>query len=571
MADNGNRAVVIPEDPQQVLKDEIRVCNQDPMTLLRLKYMYIRTKKKELIPLIPNEVQQIALAKIREKRIARRPLRFAFLKGRQFGMSTVIEAILYAFTSQVDNTNSLIMSDDEKGSNYLFGMTKTYDEELRKREPHLAPNKKYDNEMKIEFEDRKSLILIDTAKNKDAGRKYTFHWAHLSECARYPYFQDVMLSLSQSVPDLPDTGIFLETTADGENEFCEWWRQKEEEQERGETDWVLIFLSWKLHHEYTRAFVTLAERESFVKTMNDDEKKVMAKHELTLEQMNWRRYAIKDKCGGKLEKFHQEYPLTADEAFLTSGRRAFPEEITAAHDMVRPGKLMEPMHVGNVIFTEGRGTLLPMQNGQFRMFKPPMKGHQYVIGSDSSDGLSGGDPACAQVVDRTTWEQVGVLHGYIPPDVFGDNLFALGAFYHWALIVPEINNQGLVTVLRLRDLFYPRVATHERTAVLDPSSGKVETTEELGWRTTEKNKPVIINDVYAALRDCLITIHDIMTMRELKHYSILDGGKYGGSGGYHDDRVMSLAAAIHYAKKLPAERYYSQQTATVHSTRRSGY
>lgn len=570
MADVSHRAVVTI-DPQQVLRDEQIACNQDPTILIRLKYLYIKTKKKELIPLIPNEVQAMVIKKIREKRLQHKPLRFAFLKGRQFGISTLIEALLYSFTSQVSNTNSLIMSDDEKGSNYLFNMTKCYDDELRRREPHLAPDKKYDNELKIEFEQRRSLIVIDTAKNKDAGRKYTFHWAHLSECARFPYFLDVMLSLSQSVPDLDNTGIFLETTAAGENEFCEWWRQKEEEQENGETDWVLMFLSWKYHHEYVRAFITDSERDHFVKTMNDDEKQVMAKHALTLEQMNWRRYAIKDKCGGKLEAFHQEYPLTADEAFLTSGKRIFGDDVTAPHDLIKPGKLMEPMHVGNVIFTENRGTLIPMQTGYFRMFKPPMKGHQYVIGADASDGIPGGDPACAQVLDRTLWEQVGILHGNIPPDIFGDNLFALGSFYHWALLVPEINNQGLVTVLRLRDLHYPHITTHERTMVLDPGAGKVETTEELGWRTTEKNKPIIISDLNVALRDCLIILHDIMTMREIKHYSVLPNGKLGGAGGYHDDRVMALAPAIHYAKKLPAERYEEQDSRRFHSTRRSGY
>lgn len=567
MADHHNQPV-IHVDPQQILRDEAYVCMKDPTSLIRLKYMYIQTKAKELTPLLVNEVQQKVLTKIRERRIAKKPVRIAILKGRQFGISTLIEALIYGFASQVANTNALIMADDEEGSNYLFRMTKRYDDNLRIREPHLAPEIKYSNEQKLEFEKKGSLIVIETGKNKDAGRLYTFHLAHLSECARYPYFEDTMLSLLQGVPDLPETFVFLETTANGENEFCEWWREKEEEAELGETDWVLMFLSWRDHKEYVRAFVTEAEKEHFVKNLSTEDRHVMQQHSLTLEQMNWRQYAIKDKCGGKLSRFHQEYPLTAEEAFITSGKRVFGEELTAPQEKF----ICEPMHEGNVVFLENRGSFIPIQGGHFKMYKPPMRGHRYVIASDSSDGLPSGDPASAQVLDRTTWEQVGILHGAIPPDQFGDSLFALGSFYNWAFIIPELNNQGLVTTLRLRDLSYPRLATHERMVVLDPSSGKTETTEELGWRTTEKNKPVIISDLQAALREMLIVLHDKMTLKEIKHFSILKDGKYGGAGGFHDDRVMSLMLAIHHAKKIPESVVQNNEyISEIRSTRRTGY
>lgn len=571
MANEPHRALIL--DQEKILGDEKRACQLDPTILIRLKYLYIRTKKKELIPLVPNAVQQTVLTAVRNLRLKKKPIRIAILKFRQPGISTLIEALMYGFTSQRDNTNTLILADDEEGANYLFRMSKLYDDQLRIREPHLAPTIKYSNEKKLEFEDRKSLIVIDTGANKDAGRLFTFHNAHLSECSRYPYFEETMTSLLQGVPDEPETMVFLETTANGENEFCEWWRQKEDEVEAGQTDWTLIFLSWKFHAEYSRAFITESEKEHFVKTMNDDEKTVMTKHALTLEQMNWRRFIIKDKCFGKVKKFNQEYPLTADEAFTTTGKRIFTDDLTEAHDIVKPGKLSEPLHVGNVVMADNRATFISAQNGFFKMYKPPMKGHRYVIASDSSDGVPGGDPACAQVLDRTTWEQVGVLHGNIPPDIFGDNLFALGSFYYWALIIPELNNQGLVTVLRLRDLGYPRITTHERTMVLDAGSGKVETTEELGWRTTEKNKPIIINDLQGALRGMLIILHDQMTMREIKHYSVLKDGKFGGAGGHHDDRVMALMLAVHQAKKIPE---FSGETADnlenqYRSNRRSGY
>ena len=554
-------------DPSVELVKEKIVCEEDPYTLLRLGYLYIKTKSRELLPLKPNKSQQMVLDRIRKRRIAKKPIRVCVLKGRQFGISTLIEAIIFSCASQKANTNALILSDDEKGSQYLFEMCKLYDEELRRREPHLSPQIKYSNEMKLEYFQKRSTVLIDTAKNKDAGRKYTFHLAHLSECARYKTFLETLVSLLQGVPDLPETAVFMETTAAGENEFCEWWRQKETEQENGESDWELIFLSWKDHDEYQRKFVNEAERHYFMQTMTPLEKDVMSKHGLTLEQMNWRRRTIKDKCAGKLHKFHEEYPLTAEEAFITSGKRVFPDDIVRPHEKT----LLEPKYVGDIYMTENRPQFVPNSQGYLKIWKMPSRGHQYVIASDSSDGLTGGDPAAAVVLDRTTWEQVAVLRGAIVPDLFGDMLFSLGLWYNVALLIPEVNNQGLVTVIRLRDLAYPRISTHERFAI-DPNSGVADTTMELGWKTTEKSKPVIINDLSGALREILLVIHDKNTYKEVCHYSVLPDGKYGGTGGYHDDLVITLAIAVHYAKKIPENTYQQEQSIPANlSQKRTGY
>jgi hypothetical protein len=532
-------------DPHKLLLKEREVCRADPMTLLRLKYLYIRTKKKTLIPLVPNEVQQLVLDQIRKLRIAKKPVRIAILKGRQFGISTLIEAIIYAFTSQQPNTNSLIMADDEGGSRYLFEMSKLYHDELKIHESHLAPDKKYSNDFRLEFDGRHSQILIDTARNVDAGRKYTFHIAHLSEASRFKSFLDTLLSLMQSIPDNPETMCFIETTANGENDFCTWWRQKEAEGKQGETDWILMFLSWKFHKEYSRSFLTESEKEYFVKSMTKDEKVIQAEHELTLEQMYWRRKTLIDKCNGKIEKFKQEYPLTADESFISSGKRIFPVDSCVPQiKNLMPFKLR-----GEVEFADNKPFFLPADDGYLRIYKSPVRSHRYLIASDSSDGVQGGDPAAAQIIDITTWEQVAVLHGNIPPDIFGSKLFALGSFYNWAFIAPEVNNQGLVTTLKLRDLHYPahRIAHHEKIN-FDITTGERKAFDELGWNTSAKTKPIIIADLQEALREVLLVIHDADTLAEINHYSLLADGTWGGAGGWHDDRVMSLAIGVHFAK-----------------------
>jgi len=535
-----------------VLEQEKKVCYLDPIALLKIGYLKIKNKDQKLVPFVLNEVQLQVLNIIRNCRISKKPIRVCILKGRQFGISTLSESIIYAFSSQRPNINSLIMADSEDGANYLFDMCKLYDEELQRDHPHLTPGRKVSNEKKLEFEKIHSQIIIDTAKNIDAGRKYTFHIAHLSEVSRFKDFDSSLLSLMQSIPERAETMCILETTANGENQFCNFWRKISQlyQENPDECDWIPIFLSWKDHKEYTRNFKDVADKNRFIVSMSNKEQEAMKEHALTFEQMNWRRHAIINKCGGDEDKFKQEYPLTPDEAFITSGKRVFKEHIT------KPQKknLMTPKYRGDIEMVNGIPTFIPNDRGETYFYKMPQRGHRYIMGCDSSEGNTGNDYACTQVIDRTTWEQVAVLHGQIDPDQFGEKNYVLGRFFNWALVAPESNFHGIVVLRKLVALGYPNVCKRMKTNVTD--SGEFQEVEDLGWVTNSKTKSVIINDLKEALREILIVVHDQPTLSEIEHYSVLaerDSGipLYGGAGGFNDDRVIALCIAVHFAKEIP--------------------
>ena len=57
--------------------------------------------------------------------------------------------------------------------------------------------------------------------------------------------------------------------------------------------------------------------------LDTEEQALVHNFDVSLEQLAWRAYTIKAKCAGKADRFHQEYPATADEAFLSSGRQYF--------------------------------------------------------------------------------------------------------------------------------------------------------------------------------------------------------------------------------------------------------
>ena len=69
-----------------------------------------------------------------------------------------------------------------------------------------------------------SKIKVQTAGNAGIGRSETFHYVHLSE---YAFWQGVdanapskqLSGILQSVPNLPDTWVIIESTANGINDF----------------------------------------------------------------------------------------------------------------------------------------------------------------------------------------------------------------------------------------------------------------------------------------------------------------------------------------------------------------
>lgn len=551
-------------------KTEKELFGDHPLSLLRAGYLKIKTKDSRLLPLKLNTIQEQILTAINKQRVAGLPVRIPILKFRQGGASTFIEGLIFAITSQQANKNALIISLDDDGSNHLFEMSKLFHEQLELDQPHLTPKRKYSNEKKLEFAFKHSMILIDTAQNKNAGRSYTFHLAHISEAAFFPNFKNTMLAISQAVPELPETYIFVETTANGEdNDFARWWFEIKKAFDSGDTTWIPVFLTWKDHAEYAKAFLTESERLHFQRSMSGDERLIMSKYQLSMEQMNWRRRTIIDKCGGDPKKFQQEYPLSDEEAFLSTSKRVFQKEHT---DPQEKNIDASPLR-GELEWVNNRPTFVASGEGDLRVYDSPKKGHRYVMAIDSSEGIQGGDFGVVQILDRTTWTQAATYRSQTRPDLLARKAFNLGAWYGWALAAPEINGPGLVTTLGLRDLGYPNIV--HRT-VLNVDAGEVKETDELGWHTNAKTKPLLISGIESALREILLVVKDRQTLDEIKHFvvkEVTDQGYvvYGGAPGWHDDCVISLAIAVHYAKTLPEgirDTGYSQE---IMSNRVTGY
>lgn len=513
-------------------KDKIRAVAEDFYKYCDVN-LKIKTKDGRLIPFKPNRVQRIIVDRVIEKLKNEEPIRFIILKARQEGVSTIVEALIYWWTATHKHQQSKIIAHNTETSEYLYSMFRTfYDNSL---EP-FRPTTRYITRNDLTFDNDsdpskglKSQIDTATAENTGTGRGQTVQWLHASEVALWPKGQEIVAGLMQAVPLLPNTAIFLESTANGIGDyFHTTWQASL----RGESPFEPLFFPWNIHEEYS------IKPPKFFK-LNAQEKKTRAEYKLTYAQMYWRRKKMLEFTGDE-KRFFQEYPLTDTEAFLASGSPRFNVQklVEMEADCYEPQtyELFKKPHPKTKL-PEIKVRLL--ENSPLKVWIKPQIGHQYVIGADVAEGV-GGDFSVATVMDKNEHKTVARFRGDMEPADFGEYLAILGEWYNNALIGCEINNHGLTTVQRLRDVGYANIYRRE--------AGKDERYEEytskLGWRTDVSTKPLMIDGLSEAISTGQIIDYDKIFILECKTYVVDKRGRTNAQEGQNDDTVISTAIAL---------------------------
>lgn len=533
------------------------------------RFLHIRTKSAKIIPFVPNPPQLRLLGVIREARDEGRPVRIIVLKARQLGFSTLSLGLMYEATTGNEGTHALMAADDDENGVDLFERVRLMHDLAPRR-----PLTRYSNRRELDFSnpDRRkagedpgllSKITVGTAGKINLGRSKTLRYLHLSEVAFWKDADRVLVSLEQALPDDPGTVEIIESTANGVGgEFYERWKRASNPDTRG--DWRAVFFPWHEQEEYRRAGLMapipdcIVDVAAFIREENE----LRSLYSLDDEQISWRRWAIVNKCGNNLDKFKQEYPSNPDEAFLMSGRPVFNQQLLAyrkreldAEDARRKAEGRKPRFIrGDLAGTLAAPRVVPKVDGDLWVFRLPQKGHDYMIGGDTAEGVTkGNDPdACAaQVIDRITGEQVAVWHGHITPSGFARFLIMLGYLYNRAVLVPEVNNHGHSVVAFLQDERYPRI--HIRR---DFDTIAHEWLDRPGWATTTKTRALIVDSLIAMTNDRDITINHTPTLEQMMTFvHNKKTGKPEADVACHDDLVMALGivtALLKFAEAVPA-------------------
>lgn len=500
-------------------RNAIRRRFRDDFSFYCEKAMKIRTKEGEIKAFTLNRAQLRLLDIIEGQLAATGWVRIIILKARQMGLSTAIGARQYFNVSQRKAAKAIVVTHHADSTRALFDMTKRFHDECPEV---LRPQTKYSSRRELQFQLLNSGYSVATAGGDSIGRSETFTHAHLSELAFWPKSnaEANFNGLMQAVPDVAGTEVYIESTANGiSGLFYDLWQGAIS----GRNGYIAVFLPWFFEAKYR-----LPAPADFVRS--DEEEELIARHSaeglVDNDQLQFRRQKIAT-VGPEL--FQQEYPATAEEAFLTTGRPVFDSRVLSKITAAEP---LEQLALENETWS-------PHSRGELLTYLPLDTAHRYVIAADVGMGVKR-DWSVAQVLDEKK-RQVAVWRGQVDPDYYATILLHLGRRYNDARIAVESNNHGILTCVRLgKDFAYP---DFYQDTIYDKAIDQE--TQRLGFSTNVKTKPMVIDQLRAALREGEITLYDRTTLEEMRSYIVTESGGMEAEKGCHDDCVMSLAIANH--------------------------
>lgn len=235
----------------------------------------------------------------------------------------------------------------------------------------------------------------------------------------------------------------------------------------------------------------------------------------------------------------------------TTGQSVFDaNKIYARLKIIGETRDANPVLVGNFAWSRDEKTgfidkesftFYSAPGGETTIYKPPIKGHPYVVAFDPSG--EGDDFSAAQVCDNTTGEQVAVFHSNQNPDICVYQVYGLCRHYNNALFAPEVNF-GAYELEKFKEFKYNKI--YQRGTPVDAYSDGYE--QKLGFRTTSGNRMKMLAACVEWVNANTSLINDERTLNEMlvftRQSKKMKGIWWGAEQGSHDDLVMSFAIML---------------------------
>ena len=582
------------ETREKVIREFIRVrCRHDfPF----YAYAYNEIKNKEggkMIHFRLSYPQRYLLSILEELRLDGVPIRIILLKARQWGGSTLVQ--LYIAWIQLlhkESWYSVIVAQDGSTSRKIKAM---YSKMLEKLPPWLIG---LPSDVQLTFTPyegsqldsiitygkgtnittaRDTVITVGTYNNPASGRGGDMSCVHYSEVGLWEDTdgkkpEDIIRSISSSLLMAPLTVEVIESTANGMGNF---FYRAYQAAKQGKSNRRAVFIPWFKIEKYIRP---IADKQAFAKWLfvnkdNDNPPEGCldaGKYYwhlwtlgATMEAINW--YIFKRKDYIDHQDMMAEFPSDDVEAFRNSGKNVF----NAYHLDKLKETCREPLYVGEVQgdSVQGKQALQNIHfvndhNGCLKVWMLPHDlkqkvANRYLVSVDIGGRGKKADWSDIVVIDRY-WmmyggkpEVVAEWHGHIDHDLLAWKAAQIAKFYENAKLVIESNTietKDNDTDGDQSELIFNRIADHYGNLYIRKASeAKIAQgiTTEYGFHTNRKTKPMIISNLVACVRDTSYIEREMEAIAEYAVYEKKEGGSFGAAEGYHDDRVMARAIALH--------------------------
>lgn len=532
---------------QEILKDKVLLeeIRRYPEKLIELVFIVV-DKNQQTMPFFLNDVQLEFIARLNqaiedfEKGLIP-DISLIVLKGRQQGFTTLVTAYQLARSLLSRNFNGFTLADRSDNSEAIFQNKAKYP--YSQLPEVLKPTEKYNTRKQLLFEKLNSSWAVDTA-TKEVGRSRTVNFFHGSECA---FWRDGIATIQAALGEAFTRNCIkiYESTAKGYNDFQAMWASGRH---------INCFFAWWKTKEYRIGFANEQVKADFLRDID-------TKNDWIWERLRWLRdekhlepeqlYWYWNKYENYLDKdlIKQEYPCTAEEAFLLSGKNVFDTAVI----LRRLEHLPKPVRIGYFRYDYDGLRITNIQwvndpNGYIKLYTLPkqLAYTKFCIGGDTSG--DGSDFFVGIVLDAATGVQVAQLRHQFDADQYAKQMYCLGRYYRDALIGIEANFDSF-PIAKLQEWNYPRQYVREAQ---DTYTGRTE--KRFGFRTTSLTRPTIISNLIEVVREHCDTICDEDTLKELLTITRNERGRIEAPAGGHDDCMMALAIAHHIRDQVIFDR-----------------
>jgi len=505
------------------------------------------------LDLMPGQLKLNAAIAAPRKR--GKPVRIVVLKTRRSMFTAGACSEMFHDVAFMPGRKGLLVADRYKPAGLeAFGYLLQYHRRYRPFERHgvrvKLPMLIKDTQQELKYDNGSMMEVLsaDAGEIRGGGR----HWIILDELGFWRNATLTLTGLLNMVPKIPETAVIALSTANGiGGEFYDLCQLAQDP--ANPSGWQFLFFGWLEHPIYRLPFDSVPERARFQATLNREELHLAQMHGATLEQLHWRRMTIATELRGSVNLFHQEYPTTAEEAFISSGRPVFDQQALMRMPIAEgsSGELQ--------MFDDGgpqkRIIFQPGDRGALTLWRRPQPGRRYVAGGDPSKGKDvdaaqrGRDPdySVGFIADADTGDQVALLRARIRPVAFAEYFALVCRWYNWAFMVPEANDAGFIdAILRTG---YPLECIYQRQR--DPTDRRSTRIEEIGFETTNLTRDWLVAAAEDAIRNQTITIVSNVVLQECIRFVIKPSGKKEHQDGSHDDCVIGLALTEIGRRVLP--------------------
>lgn len=496
---------------------------------------YIKDKSGNKVKLKLNYAQQKVEQAIKKQESQNKPVRIIVLKSRQQGISTYIDALGFKRTITDKNRHFAIVTQETSATNNLLERLKYAKDNLPSA---LKPIERKSNAKEIVWENSEDMnnslssrISCYTAGGKEIGRSETIQFLHLSELAFWQdtFAKDNYTAITQTVANVPNTAIIIESTANGFNLFRDLWY--------GDNDYEKVFIGWNEDPSYSIQCENLPNK-------TDEEIELQKTYNLTDSQLLWRRWCIKNNCGGDINKFKQEYPINPDEAFISTGTPVFNNEVVIKrlNELRKLQEINSPIkgyfHIEyNDNFTRDKILLdklkfIEDKKGLITIFEKPYSQNYYVLGGDTAG--EGADFYAGSMIENYTGKRVATLHmDKLDPVTYIEQMYALGIYYNKALLAVEINFDRFPRE-ELARLHYPHQYVRHNV-----DDFKKNTIDSFGWLTTKNTRQLIVSSEIEVVNNHIELFSSIPMLEQMLTFVRMENGRPDHLDGEHDDLLFA--------------------------------